>query len=321
MADPVDTTPTTPATPAADPASTTADDLSSTGEVTGDFHLADFDDDEGDFLAAVTSEPAAATPSTPPVLAEAAPSSSAPSAPGQPEPAQLPTPPVAAQPQAPAETPPAAPAASSAPTAPGDLARSMIENREVLAQQLAQELYANVVPKEDLAAAGFDETAAAVISRVAAQVHLNVSALLYQTLASQVPRMMEVGVPRILDNQRMRSDFFDKFDKMWPNVKRSDPNVDKVMRRIVSQYGPANPQVPVEQAVKEIGGLVSLALGLAVQPAVPTPAAAAAPVHRPAAAPGNVVGAFQPAPGGVPSLPQPPANSDPWAGLGGDFED
>lgn len=123
-----------------------------------------------------------------------------------------------------------------------------------------------------------------VLPKMAANLHMEIYSQVMQTVFSQVPQM----VNQVLESRQVNEAAVKGFYETWPDLKKHE--------REVQQFAPIwrqmNPTAPVEEAIKQIGRHMMIALGYPLQGAVSQ--STAAPVVRPhAPAPMTAV---QPAP-------------------------
>jgi hypothetical protein len=276
-------TPAPSATPAptAAPATPTAPDWSNLGSV-----------DDLDYLAEIPTEPQVPPVVAPPVVPPTAPPQAAPPA--------ATAPPAAAPPQ-----PPPSGAAERPITAaePWRIAEGLEANRDAIIAHLAQAKFA--LTEADIKDLDTDVTVA--VPKLLARVFLESQVSMQKFLAQAVPGMLKQYNTVSSANTAAEKQFF----TAHPALDINNPQHRAAAVRIATVYRQANPNIPLNQLIAEVGPMVMTALQLA-----PT---AAQPTGHPAAPPRGGV-PFRPAVngGGGVSPAAEPANE--WAGLGRDYD-
>lgn len=287
---------TTPATPSASPATPSASP--SLPEPGGWDMLGSSDDlDHLELQAqeAVPPTPPAATPAPQAPAAAPTPQPQAPQAPQTP-------------PTSPDQTTPApgaqAPAALS-PSNPVAIAEAMAANRDSVIAHLAQDRFA--LSPEDIQE--LEENAAAFVPKMMARVAYEAQVSMMKFLAQSVPGMVKQYNTVQKANTEAEDKFFSAHEKL--GLKKSDPKHREVAFRMASLYRQANPQMPLEQLIAEVGPIVAAAVQ-AQAPAAPA-APSAPPSFRPAP--------FTPAVNGGGGMSPTPAPTSPWEGMGANYDD
>lgn len=261
---------------------------------------------------APTPSPASATPpaapaappaATPPPAAQ--PAATAPPNPAQAQPPQ-PTPP-AATPPAPAQQTTAAPDMRN----PQTVADLMASQRDQIVQGLAAQAYA-ISPE---VAEGLATEPEKHIPQLMAQVHYNVAQALMTQMATFIPHMLQ----QHSTVQAKQREYEDAYFEKWPGLKGHKKEAMEGVRMFRRQY----PQASIEDVIAKAGAMTHALLGIPVGPAPAAPSAqngnrGGTPVLPPraTAAPFVPAGATPP-----PAIATQPPADDPWAGLGGDYDD
>lgn len=241
----------------------------------GDFNFADiFGDDTG-----LSPEPAPQPQpgQQPPAQAPQTPAAAAP----QPQPGV--TQPPGQQPQPGAATrPEGAPGQPSPvfdPLDPQSLFQTMSDNEATMIDMLSKETFA--LSKEDAEALETDTigTIPKLLARVFVQSQKNTMALLSRIGPAMVARGVEA--------QRRNAENEGKFYAAWPQLKKSDPAHALAVRQYSAVYRKMNPTATLDQAIKQVGPMVMMALG--IQPGAAAPGAGNAGQPN-----GRVVGQPQP---------------------------
>lgn len=243
---------------------------------------------EGDDLVSV--EPPAA-----PAQAEPTPAQP-PAAPAQPAPqAQAPGS------QAPQGAGAEAPGASPIPTDPGELVDSIRQNAPALLEQMANSYKLSQEEAEAL-----ENDVVGTLPKLFARVHLNASVAALHNMKQLIPTMIRQAITA----DRTKRDNLESFYKAWPQLDRANPAHMEAVAQLGGAYRRANPTASREAAIKAIGTLALHHLGLPLQSA-------------PGAPNGRTVSQrpFVPAQGGGAPAPAAPAEYDPFAGMGMEFED
>lgn len=287
-------TPSTPSAPdpsgaPATPDPTPADD----GEANPWANLGSVDD--LDFLAVP------ATPATPPQK---------PAVP----PAQPATPP--ATPQTPPQTPPAQPApqqtppqpagepraAELSPSDPVGIADAIERNRDAVMAHLASTKFA--LTDEDIQELETDVVKA--VPRIMSRVFVEAQVSMQRFLAQAMPGMMRQYSTVTKANDDAEAKFFESHKAI--GLDKTNPQHRATAVRLASLYRKANPNIPLEQLISEVGPMVAAAVKANASPAPGAPPAKGGmPPFRPAVNGG----------GGATSTPEP---ENEWAGLGGTYD-
>ena len=218
-----------------------------------------------------------------------------------PPPAQAPVAPpqaaVAQQPAAEAEGPPLS--ASD----PWKIAEAIEANRDMAIAHLAQSKFA--LSEQDIKDLDTDVTAA--VPRLLARVFVESQVSMQKFLAQAVPGMMKKYNTVNSANESAEKKFFDTHKALDIN----DPKHRETTVRIASLYRQANPGIPLEQLIAEVGPMVmaSLRVNAPVQQQ-----AVAAPVPR-----GGTP--FRPAVNGGGGLSPSTEPANEWAGLGRNYDE
>lgn len=174
-----------------------------------------------------------------------------------------------------------APVVPTTPVTPIDHAKQ----REDYVEQLAQS-YA-MTEEEGVELLQSPET---VLPRMAAQLQVNIAEQVIQQISQMLPQFMEGH----LGQKQADTDNQNAFFEAWPDLNKPD-NME-TLTRIAVGYRRQNPAVPRDKAIKEIGAIASIALGV-------VPAGMSAPVTPTVPV---VPAGFRPAlpGGGRPPVPQ-----------------
>lgn len=212
--------------------------------------------------------------------------------------------PPAQTPVAPAEAPPAA--APLSPSDPVSIANALEQNRNEVMAHLAQTKFA--LSPEDITELETDVVAA--VPKIMSRVFLEAQMSMQKFLAQALPGMMKQYSTVTQANNDAETKFFDTHKEL--DIK--NPQHRSTAIRIASIYRKANPTIPLEQLIREVGPMVKMALGVNAQ----TPVAA-----TPAQIPGQPRGGtgFRPAVNGGGGSSPAPAEQSPWAGLGQNFDE
>jgi hypothetical protein len=190
---------------------------------------------------------------------------------------------------------PQAPAATAPQTSTADITK----RREELLTELEQS-YA-MTEEEGVELLRAPE---AVLPKLAAQLQLNIMEQLIQQVAGMMPRVIDNHLGQQKANTANRESFF----KEWPDLNK--PEYTDTLTRIAMTYRQQNPAAPRERAIKEIGAIAAMTLGVVptgmIQPTVPV--IAQPPQFRPA----------MPGGGGRPAVA---ADSNPFTALANEWGD
>lgn len=265
----------------------------SSGEAATDWSALGAAGDEYDVVEVPERPPAAPQAPTPPAKPQEPP----PAVPQQ-APAEPAVPPAAAQPHETGTGEAGRPLSASD---PWRIAEGLEANREAVIAHLAQSKFA--LSEEDIKALDTDVTVA--VPQLLARVFLESQMSMQKFLAQAVPGM----VKQYNTVSRANDDAEEKFFNAHRALDRNNPQHRATTVRIASLYRQANPGIPLDQLIREVGPMVMAALQVNAPPAQ----AGAAPA-RPKAA------AFVPAVNGGGGMIPTPAESSPWEGLGRDYD-
>ena len=217
------------------------------------------------------------------------------------------TPPVAT-PVAPTPVAPEAPP-SAAPISPSDpvsIANAIEQNRSEVMAHLAQTKFA--LSPEDITELETDVVAA--VPKIMSRVFIEAQMSMQRFLAQALPGMINQHSTVTKANNDAESKFFDTHKEL--DIK--NPQHRQTAVRIASIYRKANPTIPLDQLIQEVGPMVKAALRInGVAPA------AAAPPQIPGQPRGGV--GFRPAVNGGGGSSPAPAEANPWSGLGQNFDE
>lgn len=227
-----------------------------------------------------------------------------------------PTPVVAPATPAPTAQPPQAPASPTSPSPqaapplsaddPVGVANAMEASRDAVIAHLASTKF----QLSEAEIAEFESDAATAIPKLAAKIQHDTLTTMYRFLAQSVPGMIQRHTKVTTANNDAEKQFFDAHKAL--GLKMDDPKHRTAATRIATIYRQANPGIPLNQLIAEVGPMVATALQLQGTAAPTTPA-------LPNGAPKPV--GFRPAVGGGgPSSPAP-APVDEWSQLGQNFEE
>lgn len=255
--------------------------------------------DDLDYLAVVP--PAPPKPAAVPGAADPAKPVVPPAPAATPAPAQA-TPPAPAQPQPAGEAPPVA----LSPSDPVGIANALEANRDTVIAHLASTKFA--LSQEDITELETDVVAA--VPKIMGRVFIENQMAMQKFLAQALPGMMK----QYTTVSKANTDAEDQFFTAHTDLKKSDPQHRATAVRIASVYRRANPSIPLDQLIREVGPMVRAAL----QMNAPAPGPAAAP-----AAPGQPRGGtpFRPAVNGGGGSSPAPADENPWSGLGQQYDE
>jgi len=250
--------------------------------------------DDLDFLE-ISAQPApvVAAPEVPvaPALVATPPAPVAPVPPTQP-------PSVPAQPQPQAQ----APGVELSPSDPNAVAEAMNASRNEVIAHLAQSRFA-LTPEDVLE---LESDAAAFVPKMMARVMFEAQVSMQKFLAQAVPGMISKHQNVSSENTKAETQFFDVNKKLGLDINNAEHK--KAAARMASVYRQANPDVPFEQLISDVGLMVATRLQLAAAPAS-------------AAQPPRGAGGFRPAVnggGGASPAAQP---ADEWSGFGQTYDD
>mgnify|MGYP003507556894 CR=1 FL=1 len=116
-----------------------------------------------------------------------------------------------------------------------------------------------------------------VLPKLAARVQLNIMDQLVQTVAHMLPQFVDGHLNQQKASEENRTAFF----KEWPDLNK--PEYQDTLTRIAVTYRQQNPDATKEKAVKEIGAIAAITLGVVpaglAQPT--TPSSPQPPAFRP----------------------------------------
>lgn len=278
--------------PAASPAPATPEAAAPDWSNLGSSDDLDFIEIQAD-AATKAAQPSAVTPPQPQQPAPVAPAPQAPVAPSP-----------AAQPQPPAE----GEARPLSAAEPWRIAEGIEANREAITTHLAQTKFA--LSEEDIRDLDTDVNVA--VPKLLARVFLESQVSMQKFLAQAVPGMIKQYNTVTSANQGAEEKFF----KAHAALDRNNPQHRQTAVRIASLYRQANPGIPLDQLIQEVGPMVMASLRINAPPAAPAGVLPAAPA---ALAPRGGT-PFRPAVnggGGAPIAAEPPSE---WAGLGQNYD-
>jgi hypothetical protein len=243
-------------------------------------------------------------PVAPPVAAAPAPT---PQTPPQQE-----VPPVAPAAQAPTQPAPAgeAQAVRLSPSDPLGIATALEQNRDASIAHLAQSRFA--LSQEDIAE--LEDNAATFVPKMMARVHHEAQVSMMKFLAQAVPGMMKQFNTVTTANNAAEDQFFTAHKQL--GLDKGNAAHRKAAFRIASIYRQANPDMPMEQLIADVGPMVAMSLKL---PTVPGQVPGAPATQQPAPGTQRPTG-FRPAVnggGGAPPVAEP---ENEWAGMGREFD-
>ncbi len=232
------------------------------------------------------------------------------SAPVAPTPQPTPAPQATPAVQNPEQTPPTTQqpvAPSLSPSNPVAIAEAMAANRDGVIAHLAQERFA----LSDVDIQELETNAAAFVPKMMARVAYEAQVSMMKFLAQSVPGMVKQYNTVQTANNKAETQFFDTHKTL--GLDKDNQKHREVAFRMASLYRQANPQMPLEQLIAEVGPIVAAAVQ------------AQAPAAQPAATPPPPAG-FRPVPftpavnGGGGFTPQA-APADPWSGMGANYDE
>lgn len=233
--------------------------------------------------------------------AQPAPQPAQPPAPGAPAPAPAPAVPPA--------QPVAAPAAATAPLSPRDQLRQTVDGFRTNAGDLAKWAGAELFKLSDEEVTALTTDAPTAIPAIAGRVYaqsLHAAANLIQNL---VPSLVESMIEQQHGTRTRATEAMNQFWAENKDLNAKDHG--ELVTSWAKQFRAANPKASRAEAIAFVARAVRVQAGLPI----PQPGGGPAPAPAPAAPQ-----AFAPArPGG--RQPVPPAEHDPYAGLGMDFDD
>lgn len=175
-------------------------------------------------------------PTPAPVVAAAAPA------------APVPVAPAAATPPTEAPGPQASP---PNPAEPASLAQALSQNGAEIVRALAENDF-QLTPEE---ASGLETNPVAVIQTLMAKTFLRAQQAALMTMATVIPAMMKAQTTVSAKSQATMNAFFTQF----PNLNANDHG--ETVRRIAVAYRQANPSAPQDQAIREVGAMVTSMVG------------------------------------------------------------
>lgn len=222
-----------------------------------------------DVPASIDADPAPSKPApTPPVTT---PTPTQPVAPAATPPVSPQTPPAVSPAPAPATTPVATPA----PTAPvpGPSSSEPITTPPETGLDEAREKFVTDLSSQFMLAADDADKLItdpnSVLPKMAARVVATAYEAIMRTLGAQLPMMLETYQA----GARLKTEVENEFFSAWPALKEHGSVVENMGRA----YRAANPSATKEEAIKAIGAMAMVSLGLSMSPPAPTPPAPPAP--------------------------------------------
>lgn len=246
--------PQTPTAPSSTPAETTPSSTSSgasstpaaTQSESAPFDYGSIFNDPSDspVVTPVTPAPKPGATPVPPVAAEApkpgtgaapavAPPTTVPQTPGQQDGATPPS----VSPQAPQYNP----------ADPGSLALALRENESAAIEHVAQSMFR--LSQEDIGA--FEADVAGTVPRLLARVMVKSQQQMFTLLSQFVPQMIQ----RHNEVTKRQTGNEDKFYSAWPGLDREKHG--ELVRTYGAAYRKANPNMPLDQMVQDLGRMVS----------------------------------------------------------------
>lgn len=248
--------------------------------------------DDLDFLA-IPPTPAPPTP-TPPAPTPPAPTPPVPPQPGAPV-AQQPTPAPTSQ------EPPAPPAAQLSASDPAGIAEAIEANRDAVLAHLAQTKFA--FSEDDIK--DLETDVVATMPKLLARVFMEAQMSMQKFLAQSVPGMVKQYQTVSTANNAAEQKFF----ATHKSLDIGNAQHRQTVVRLATLYRQANPTMPLEQLIQEVGPVAMAALQVNAPAASPTaPPRGGMPPFRPAVN------------GGGGSSPTPEPQSE-WAGMGANYDD
>lgn len=228
--------------------------------------------------------------------------------PAKPEPPKEPTQPVPPpQPQPAPQPGPQAGEGQSPPLSAADpwrIAEAIEANRDVALAHLAQTKFA--LSEQDIK--DLDTDVVTAVPKLLARVFLESQVSMQKFLAQAVPGMVQKYNRVSSANDGAEKKFFDSHKALDIN----NPQHRSTTVRIATMYRQANPGIPLDQLIAEVGPMVMASLRMA--PGTQAPQARAPSGAR--SAPG-----FVPAVNGGGGLSPTPEPSNPWEGLGRNYDE
>lgn len=248
--------------------------------------------DDLDFLA-IPPTPAPPTP-TPPQPTPPAPTPPVPPQPGA-TPPQQPTP--APTPQ----EPPAPPAAQLSASDPAGIADAIEQNRDAVLAHLASTKFA--FSEDDIK--DLETDVVATMPKLLARVFMEAQMSMQKFLAQSVPGMVKQYQTVSTANNAAEQKFF----ATHKGLDIQNPQHRQTVVRLATLYRQANPTMPLEQLIQEVGPVAMAALQVNAPAASPTaPPRGGMPPFRPAVNGG----------GGSSPVAEPQSE---WAGMGANYDD
>lgn len=243
----------------------------------------------------------AAAPVTPPAAAPPVPATPATVAPVVAEPTTPAQPIVPASPDRPVPT--ATPSPTSAPSAEAPFdAAAFTQKRNELVSSI-ERTYA-LSPEDSAAMVTEPEK---VLPKLAARVMVDAFGSAVQVIRQMIPQMVPHIIEQHIAARQQQDAVQTQFFAEYPHLAKAE--YADAIARIATTYRAANPTAPLAQAIKEVGAMASMALGI-----LPAATAQFAPVAPPLAR------SFIPAGvGGAAAVPSTPATSNPFAEMVEEF--
>lgn len=148
-----------------------------------------------------------------------------------------------------------------------------------------------------------------VVPNMLANLHMTVLENTLQTLASMIPQM----VSQVMETKKANENANEAFFGAWPKLAKAE--LYAPLGRMISAYRTANPEVPQDQLIKEVGAAAHLAFKIApdempgVGGIVPNPGVSPEGLPVAPAVPGS---GFTPAAPGGSTPPAPVKSNNPW---------
>jgi hypothetical protein len=196
------------------------------------------------------------------------------------------------------------------PLGPRQIAERLAANRDTIINDLAGNRFKVALTEGETKALEEDAIKAlpSILSRLGAQLYYEMAMTSLNQIQNFVPQLAQQTVQSTSQFDRAENNFFAK----WSNIDRNNADHVRATAFFSDSFRKQNPSATEQQAIDEVGRMVSAYLGL------PAPQAQrSATPARPNGAPRP----FAPAGGGgvAPAAPRTTAASD-WSGMGQDFD-
>ena len=132
-------------------------------------------------------------------------------------------------------------------------------------EQRVEALAQNVYALDDATREALDSEPSKVIPQLAGRLHMQV----LTTALTQVAQMLPTALQEFSQQNTANQEAEDAFYSEWSSLKPHSQTVEKV----AAVYMQMNPGVEREKAIKDIGTMVSVQLGIPINPPAPTPQA------------------------------------------------